>query len=95
MKTFVTALLAALLLGAPARAQVVNLSTITCKDFLANSKDKIDLIAMWLDGYYTDDDVPAVVDFGKMREKAAKLGDYCAKNPSVGLTTAAEQIMGK
>jgi acid stress chaperone HdeB len=95
MKAFGIALLAALLLGVPARAQVVNLSTITCKDYLANSKDKIDLIAMWLDGYYTDDDVPAAVDFSKMREKAAKLGEYCAKNPTVGLTTAAEQFMGK
>ena len=95
MKTFGAALLAALLLTAPARAQVVDLSAITCKDFLANNKDNISLITMWLDGYHTDDDGPAVVNFDKMKEKSAKLSEYCAKNPTVGLMTAAEQFMGK
>jgi acid stress chaperone HdeB len=95
MKTFGTALLAALLLAAPARAQVVDLSTITCKDFLASGKDNIGSIMMWLDGYYTDDDGPAVVNFDKMKEKGAKLGEYCAKNPTIGLITAAEQFLGK
>jgi len=95
MKTFGTALLAALLLAAPARAQVVDLSTITCKDFLASGKDNIGFIMMWLDGYYTEDDGPAVVNFDKMKEKGAKLAEYCTKNPTVGLATAAEQFMGK
>jgi acid stress chaperone HdeB len=95
MKTFGTALVAALLLAAPAPAQVVDLAAISCKDFLANSKDNIGLITMWLDGYYTGDDEPAVVNFEKMKEKGAKLSEFCAKNPTVGLATAAEQFLGK
>ena len=33
--------------------------------------------------------------FEKMKEKGAKLSEFCAKNPTVGLATAAEQFLGK
>ena len=94
MKTFAIAL-AAVLLATPAPAQVVDLAAISCKDFLTNGKDNIALITMWLDGYYTGDDEPAIVNFDKMKEKSAKLSEFCAKNPAVGLATAAEQFLGK
>ena len=48
---------------------------------------------VWLDGYFTSEDDPAVVDFNKMKEKGARLGEYCAKNPTHGLLTAAEEVM--
>jgi acid stress chaperone HdeB len=95
MKTVGIAVLAAVLLAAPAPAQVVDLSTFTCKDFLASGKDNVGFIMMWLDGYYTEDDAPTVVDVDKMRANTAKLAEYCTKNPAVGLITAAEQFMGK
>jgi acid stress chaperone HdeB len=50
---------------------------------------------MWLDGYFTGEDDPAVVDFDKMKQKGVKLGEYCAKNPTHGLLTAAEDVMGQ
>jgi acid stress chaperone HdeB len=50
---------------------------------------------MWLDGYFTSEDDPAVVDFNKMKQKGEKLGEYCAKNPAQGLLTAADEVMGK
>jgi acid stress chaperone HdeB len=36
-----------------------------------------------------------VVDFNKMKENAIKLGEYCAKNPTIGLGTAAEELFDK
>jgi acid stress chaperone HdeB len=50
---------------------------------------------MWLDGYFTGEDDPAVVDFDQMKQKSEKLGEYCAKNPTHGLLTAAEEVMEK
>ena len=87
--------LAAILLVAPASAQVVDLSAITCKEFIDSRKDTIGYIMMWLDGYYTGEDDPPVVDFDKMKKTGEKLGEYCAKNPTHGLMTAAEEIRGK
>ena len=47
---------ASLSMAAPARAEKVDLSTITCKRFFEYSKENVSLMLMWLDGYYTEDD---------------------------------------
>jgi acid stress chaperone HdeB len=94
MRIFTAALVAAVLaVASPASAQVVDLSTITCKDFIAAKKDAIVAIVMWLTGYYTKDDDPTVIDFDKVKTKTDKLADYCSKNPTIGLVTAAEPIL--
>jgi acid stress chaperone HdeB len=92
---FISALLvASSVVAAPASAQVLDLSTIKCKEFTDSSKETIGLILMWLDGYYTEDEDKAIIDFDKMKQKGEKLAAYCARNPTHGLMTAAEDIMG-
>jgi hypothetical protein len=60
MRTFGAFLLAALFLAAlfvvapAANAQSLDLSKITCKEFLDSDKTRKDLIIAWLDGYYLD-----------------------------------------
>jgi acid stress chaperone HdeB len=94
MKVFGAVVIAATLaVASPATAQVVDLSTITCKDFFEGSKDRVDFVVAWLLGYYTGEDDPPVLDFSKLKDKAAKLGAYCATNPSHGLVTAADKVM--
>jgi acid stress chaperone HdeB len=94
MRVVSAALVAAVLAAAsPAPAQVVDLSTITCKDFVAAKKEVVVAVMMWLSGYYTKDDDPAVVDFDKVKAKTDKIIDYCTKNPAIGLVTAAEPIL--
>jgi acid stress chaperone HdeB len=96
MRVAFAALIALMLfLPGPAAAQVVDLSTIKCKEFLDSSKETIAYILMWLDGYFTGEDDPAVVNFDQMKQKGEKLGAYCAKNPTHGLLTAAEEVMEK
>ena len=93
-KLFGAVVLAAALTGAPpASAQVIDLSTITCKDFFEGNKDRIDFVVAWLLGYYTGEDDPPVLDFAKLKDKATKLGAYCAANPDHGLVTAADKVM--
>lgn len=77
----------------PSSAQVVDLSTISCKAFLDSSKDTIGSILMWLDAYFRDEDATPVIDFDKLKQKAEKLAAFCATNPTIGLLTAAEPIM--
>ena len=77
-----------------ANAQKIDLSTVTCKEFLESGQDNISYILMWLHGFYTSSDDPPVIDFDKMKADGAKLGDYCRANPTNGLITAAEEIMG-
>jgi acid stress chaperone HdeB len=87
-------LAATLVAAAPASAQVLDLSTIKCKEFVESSKETIGLILMWLDGYYTEDEDKAIIDFDKMKRKGEKLAVYCGANPTHGLMTAAEDILG-
>jgi acid stress chaperone HdeB len=84
---------ASLLVAAPAQAQKLDLSTVTCKQFLEKGKENISLIVMWLAGFYTEEDAPPVVDFDKMKSDTEKLSDYCGKNPDSGLITAVEQAL--
>ncbi|MDO9410957.1 MAG: HdeA/HdeB family chaperone [Pseudolabrys sp.] len=84
---------AALLSPLPAQAQQLDLSTVTCKDFVTSDKETIGLILMWLEGYYSDQDAKPIVNFDKMKNDGAKLGQYCGKNPTHSLITAADDVV--
>jgi acid stress chaperone HdeB len=77
-----------------ASAQIVDMNTVTCNDFIGFKRDTTFAIVMWLDAYYRDEDDPPIIDFEKLRQKAARLTVYCNQNPAHSLTTAAERIMG-
>jgi acid stress chaperone HdeB len=87
-----TLIAAALAAASSAQAQVVDLSTITCKDFFEGPESRVSYVLAWMDAYYRDEDSPAVIDFDKMKANAVKLAEYCAKNPTVGLITAGDAL---
>jgi acid stress chaperone HdeB len=90
------ALIAGLFISAgPASATVIDLSTWTCAKFQAADKDEIGIILAWLDGYYRSEDDPAVIDTDKFVANAKKLGEYCSKNPDIGLITAMDELFSK
>jgi acid stress chaperone HdeB len=91
----VIVLAAAALVATAVNAQVVDLSSIKCREFMELPKDTVNAITMWLDGYFTDEEDPAVVDLDKLKAKAEKLGAFCAANPKMNLMTAAENVMAK
>ncbi|KQZ01869.1 hypothetical protein ASD45_14160 [Pseudolabrys sp. Root1462] len=93
-KTLSVVLLAITCLSSlPVKAQQLDLSTVTCKDFVTSDKDTIGLIMMWLVGFYAAQDAKPIVDFDKMKENGGKLGEYCGKNPSHSLITAADDVL--
>jgi acid stress chaperone HdeB len=95
--TILVSVLTAVLLvaAAPANAQAVDLAAIKCKEFLEFKPERIGFILMWLDGYYTADEDPVVVDFDNAKTKADKLNAYCARHPTLNVITAAESVLGK
>jgi HdeA/HdeB family len=86
---------ASLLAAGAAQAQQVELSKLRCRAFIDLPKETIATITLWLDGYYTDEEDPAVVDFDKMKVKAEKLVAHCAQNPRMRVMTAAEDVIVK
>jgi acid stress chaperone HdeB len=94
MKLAYAAVAAAFLAASPVKAQVVDLSTITCADFSARPADQMANIMFWLEGYYTEDDDPTTIDFAEFKSTLEKLLVYCSNNPTVGVLTAADEVMG-
>ena len=93
MKLAYVVVAAALLAASSARAQVVDMSTITCADFLSRPPEQMANIMFWLEGYYTEDDDPTTIDFAEFRSTLEKLMLYCKDNPTVGVLTAADEVM--
>ena len=78
--------------SAPAKANEIDLSGWTCKQFQSASKDQVTLILAWLDGYYRAEDDPPMIDTDQLGANAKKLGDYCAAHPDTKLITAADTL---
>ena len=47
------------------------MSELSCKQFTGYNDDNKGLIVMWFEGYHTEEDEPATIDFGKMAGRLA------------------------
>jgi hypothetical protein len=77
------------------QTQKVDLGNITCKQFTALPKDTIWTVTAWLEGYYTDDEDPTVVEIDLLKTKAEQLVSFCTENPKASLLDAAQDVLGK
>ena len=74
--------LAALFASKPAlAAEAIDVSELSCKKFTGYNDDNKGLIMMWFEGYYTEEDEPATIDFGKMAGHLARILIECKANP--------------
>ena len=89
------AIAATTLSAAPANAVVIDLSTMTCKQFIEGSDDTIKMVLTWMDGWYKGDSDEAIIDTDVFVENAKKFGTYCGKNPTMSIVNAAEAVLGK
>jgi acid stress chaperone HdeB len=80
---------------APVQAVVLDLSTVTCKQFVDGDKDEISMVLTWLDGWYKGDEDEAIIDTDVFVANAKKFGTFCASNPNISVVNAAEKILSK
>ena len=97
MKTAISMLFAAAfaLSSMPAQAVVLDLSTMTCKQFIEGGDDEIKMVLTWMDGWYKGDEDEAIIDTDVFVDNAKKFGTFCAANPTISIVNAAEKILGK
>jgi acid stress chaperone HdeB len=97
MKTTGALLFAAglVLFSVPAHAVVLDLSTMTCKQFLESGDDGIKMVLTWMDGWYKGDSDEAIIDTEVFVNNAKKFGAFCATNPNISIVNAAEKILGE
>ncbi len=75
---------AALVCAKPALAadDALDVSELTCTQFLNYDDNNKGLIMMWFEGYYTEEDEPTTIDFSKMASHLTKLLIACKADPS-------------
>jgi hypothetical protein len=78
-----------------AQAQSVNMSNLSCKDFLGLKPDAITMLWAWLYGYYADQDAEPVVDFDKLTAKGQAMAQACKQSPDKDIITIAKDIYEK
>ena len=85
---------ALLLVASPAQAlDSIDMNELTCAPFTAYDDENKATIMMWLEGYYTEEDEPAVIDFNEMAGHMAKLLLDCQENPDKSVLDGSENAM--
>jgi acid stress chaperone HdeB len=83
-----------LTLVSPAKAQQLDLSTMTCDNFVKSDKDTMKLITTWMAGFYTEESDAPTIDLPKLNDLQDRLVKFCARETSFPIKTAAEGIYG-
>jgi acid stress chaperone HdeB len=77
------------------QAQVMlDLSKVTCDQFVKYQVANPKFIAMWLSGYFHGKRGSTMIDTQKLIADADAVEDYCFKNPQAPLMPAVEKIVG-
>ena len=85
----------ALTAGNIAQAQVMlDLSKVTCDQFIKYKVADPKLIAVWLNGYFQGKRADTNVDTQKLNSDADEVEKFCFKNPQAPLMQSAESILG-
>jgi hypothetical protein len=99
MKTIITIMIVVALAAtasSSASAQVLlDVSKITCWQFVTYKVINPRLIAIWVSGYHHGKRGDTVVDTQDLEAKADKVEEYCTKNPDVPMMEAVETVLGE
>ena len=75
-------------------ALVLDISTVTCDQFIKYKVADPKLIAVWLNGYFHGKRADTKVDTQKLNADAEKVEKFCFKNPQAPLMQSVESIVG-
>jgi hypothetical protein len=89
----VTGLILALDLAPVARAQLtLDVSKVTCDQFVGYKITDPQNIAIWLNGYYNGQRGNTIVDMQGLSAHIKKLQDFCFRNPAILVMQATETL---
>ncbi|MGD9913036.1 MAG: HdeA/HdeB family chaperone [Rhizobiaceae bacterium] len=98
MKKFLAATaLAAFALGtaAPAKADAVDMSTITCGQLLQMKQDEISFVLIWVAGYMAGTEEETSMDPAALGAHVTATVTYCGQNAEMSVLNAAKESAPK
>ena len=94
-KLFVISAIAVLSTSSIAKAQVtIDVSKITCDEFVKYKIAEPKQIAIWLSGYYHGIRRSTILDTQELLQIMNKVEEYCFTHPDTLVMKAADQILG-
>lgn len=94
MKTLLLSTALALAAFGPAKAESVDMSTITCASFADIDNDTGAFILIWLDGWLAGQSDNTVLDPDTLSEQIDGIAEVCEEQPELSLMNAAKQYLG-
>ena len=77
--------------GVPAQAQtIVDMSLVTCDQYLKSPKERRDVLSSWMGGYYSSANNVPTIDARYVIRNSKKTSAYCQKNRKKTLLSAVE-----
>jgi acid stress chaperone HdeB len=77
----------------PAQAQMtLDVSKITCDQFVGYKITNPRNIALWLSGYYNGKRGNTIIDTQELEQNSEKVQDYCRLNPKMPVMQAVEAV---
>jgi hypothetical protein len=73
--------------------QKIDLSAMTCSDFMKSDRTEGTLILAWFLGFYGEEEDPQVIDLDKLEQARAQFTAFCKQQPNFRMTVAAEGIL--
>jgi acid stress chaperone HdeB len=94
-KRFVFSLLGVLVVSGALAQVTIDVSKITCDQYLQQKVATPKLLAAWLSGFYSGKRNSTLVDTQKLEANADSVSAYCESNRNVMLMKAVETTLGK
>ena len=80
----------------PGQAQVtLDISKVTCEQYVLFQVGDPQNIAIWLNGYYNGKRGNTVIDAGALQKNADKVEDYCRMNLDATVMDAVQAVLGQ
>ncbi|MGO9698751.1 MAG: HdeA/HdeB family chaperone [Xanthobacteraceae bacterium] len=94
---FVLSLAVAGAVASPAaRAQIViDMSRVTCADYLAMTPEQSRVFSAWMSGYFNQKTGYTWIDFGAYARNIANITQWCASYPQEKVMTGLERSTGQ
>jgi hypothetical protein len=94
MKLFTTlALIILMTTAAWGAEQKIDLSAMTCSDFMKSDQAESTLILAWFLGFYGEEEDPQVIDLDRLEQTRTQFTAFCKQQPNFRMTVAAEGIL--
>jgi len=95
LKLFALGSVLVILLVSAAQAQVsIDVSKITCDQYLLNKIANPKTVGVWLSGFYAGKRNITVVDTQALDRNSEKVSEYCGSNRNMTLMQAVETTLG-